>query len=57
LLQPVLAQANAGGIACYLDTGTEGNVRFYEKHGFQVMEHGSTPSDGVQVWAMLRPPK
>ena len=56
LLQPVLAQASAEGIACYLDTGTESNVRFYEKHGFQVVERGNTPGQGVQVWAMLRPP-
>lgn len=56
LLQPVLAQADAEHAACYLDTGAERNARFYQKHGFQVMEHSSTPRDGVQVWAMLRPP-
>jgi ribosomal protein S18 acetylase RimI-like enzyme len=56
LLQPVLAQADADQTACYLDTGTERNTRFYQKQGFKVMEQGSTPRDGVQVWAMLRPP-
>ena len=56
LLQPVLAQASAEGTACYLDTSTEGAVRFYEKHGFRVMEHGGTPNQEVQVWAMLRQP-
>jgi ribosomal protein S18 acetylase RimI-like enzyme len=56
LLQPVLQQANSEGAACYLDTGTESNTRFYARHGFQVVEHGRTPRDGVQVWAMLRLP-
>jgi ribosomal protein S18 acetylase RimI-like enzyme len=56
LLQTGLARGDTEGIACYLDTGTESNVRFYQKHGFQVVEHGSTPKDGVKVWAMLRPP-
>lgn len=55
LLQPVLAQASAEGAACYLETNTEGAVRFYQRRGFQVMEHGATPGQGIQVWAMLRP--
>lgn len=54
LLEPVVARASADGAACYLDTGTERNVHFYEKHGFQVVYEGQVPKQGVQVWAMLR---
>ncbi|MBN2003910.1 MAG: GNAT family N-acetyltransferase [Anaerolineae bacterium] len=45
--------AQMGG-TCYLETGLERNVRFYERHGFKVMEEGKSPGPGVQVWAMLR---
>jgi ribosomal protein S18 acetylase RimI-like enzyme len=54
LLEPVLARAGADGAACYLDTGTERNVLFYEKRGFQAVHEGQVPKLGVQVWAMLR---
>jgi ribosomal protein S18 acetylase RimI-like enzyme len=54
LLQPVLERASADGTACYLETGIEGNIRFYEKHGFKVVGEGRVPKLELQVWAMLR---
>jgi ribosomal protein S18 acetylase RimI-like enzyme len=54
LLQPVLSKASAGGTACYLETGIDRNVRFYEKHGFKVVDQGQVPPLELQVWAMLR---
>jgi ribosomal protein S18 acetylase RimI-like enzyme len=54
LLAPVLARASADGAACYLETGIERNIRFYERHGFQVVAEGQVPGQGLQVWAMLR---
>ncbi len=54
LIEPVLARASADRTACYLETETERNVRFYEKHGFKVAGKGQVPKQGVQVWAMLR---
>ena len=54
LLQPVLEQASADGTACYLETGTERNIRFYEKHGFRVVSEGKVPKLAVPVWAMVR---
>jgi len=54
LIQPVLARASADGTACYLETGIEGNVRFYEKYGFKVVGAGEVPGLELQVWAMLR---
>ena len=54
LLQPVLARASADGTACYLETGIERNIRFYEKHGFKVVGQGRVPKQGLGVWAMLR---
>jgi GNAT superfamily N-acetyltransferase len=54
LLEPVLARADAGGTPCYLETHTGRNVRFYEKHGFEVAEE--IEGHGPRAWAMLRAP-
>jgi ribosomal protein S18 acetylase RimI-like enzyme len=54
LLEAMLARASAEGTACYLETGVESSIRFYEKHGFQVVEEGQVPGQALPVWAMLR---
>ena len=57
LLLPVLAQADADGLPCYLETENERNVPFYQKYGFQVVSEGEIPKGGLCVWAMLRVPQ
>jgi ribosomal protein S18 acetylase RimI-like enzyme len=57
LLQPVLAEADAAGLPCYLETETERNVAFYRKHGFDVATAGPDPRQGVMVWTMVREPQ
>lgn len=54
LLQPVLMRAEDAGVACYLETEKERNVRFYERHGFRVTEAGWEPRHGVRTWGLLR---
>jgi ribosomal protein S18 acetylase RimI-like enzyme len=56
LLQPVLARADAHWLSCYLETGVARNVRFYERHGFQVVAEGALPREGPPLWAMVRAP-
>lgn len=53
LMQPRLAEADQAGLACYLETATVENVRFYRRHGFRVVEESEVPG-GFQVWAMRR---
>ena len=43
LLAPVLAQADAAGERCYLETLEEHNLAFYARHGFAVGEEVSRP--------------
>jgi GNAT superfamily N-acetyltransferase len=43
LLQSVLARADADGVPCYLETGTEPNLRFYRRHGFEVAIEDDVP--------------
>ncbi|MHB1132360.1 MAG: GNAT family N-acetyltransferase [Chloroflexota bacterium] len=56
LLQPVLARADADGFPCYLEATITENVRFYERHGFQVTAEGDVPGHPMRMWAMIRRP-
>jgi ribosomal protein S18 acetylase RimI-like enzyme len=56
LLQPALAQADADGVLCYLETESERNVGFYQRRGFEVVHEGIVPDLGFTMWAMLREP-
>jgi ribosomal protein S18 acetylase RimI-like enzyme len=53
LMSPVFAEADQMGLPCYLETSTEANVRFYERHGFRVGEQCTMPG-GWKTWAMRR---
>jgi ribosomal protein S18 acetylase RimI-like enzyme len=57
LIAPVLARADAEGLPCYLETGTEINVAFYKKHGFEVLAEGALPKGGPHFWTMRRGPQ
>ena len=48
-------QTDAAGLPCYLETGTEANVAFYSKRGFEVTGEGE--AEGFTVWAMVRQPQ
>ena len=57
LMQPILALADRDHIACYLETHRPANVRLYERHGFDVVEHDQPPELAIGVWGMLRKPR
>ena len=48
------ARADEAGVPCYLETGTQSNVDFYARRGFQVV--GQTDFDGHTLTGMVRPP-
>jgi ribosomal protein S18 acetylase RimI-like enzyme len=54
LLQPILKQADSEGLPCYLETSTEGGVRFYQRRGFEVVRTGGFPEDNLKFWTMKR---
>lgn len=54
LMEVGLDLADSSGQPCYLETGTEENVRFYSKRGFEVK--GQVEFYGFTVWAMVRQP-
>lgn len=55
LLQAGLDRADRDGSPVYLETGTEANVAFYQRHGFCVTGTISLPY-GPDHWAMWREP-
>ena len=56
LLEPILKQADSQGLPCYLETSTEKAVRFYQKHGFDIIWSGELLKNSPYWWAMKREP-
>ncbi|MFC1552702.1 GNAT family N-acetyltransferase [Candidatus Latescibacterota bacterium] len=54
LLDTAIDLAERENIPLYLETETEGNVSFYMKHGFQVIDESSHLDSSVRLWYMLR---
>lgn len=54
LIRSILARADQDGLSCYLETTTEVNVAFYEKHGFSVVSDGVVPDTTLRIWGMRR---
>lgn len=57
VIEPVLASADANGLAAFLETSAESNVAFYRRLGFDVIGHRVIDGGGPDVWAMLREPQ
>ena len=57
VLQPVLDRCDRDGEPAYLESSKEGNVPFYERHGFRVTERLDVPKGGPSLWLMWRDPQ
>lgn len=55
LLQPILERADREKMPCYLETSTEGAVRFYQRLGFEILHVGNVGN--LPYWTMKRIPK
>jgi ribosomal protein S18 acetylase RimI-like enzyme len=56
LLAVVLDECDRDEVPAYLETGTERNVAFYNRHGFKVTEELRLPK-GPPIWLMWREPR
>ena len=56
VLQPVLRRCDDARVAAYLETAREGNVPFYRRFGFEVVDRVHLPADGPPLRLMLREP-
>jgi len=57
LLAPILDRADADGVPCYLETQTQGNVAFYSKSGFDVIDERREPVCDLPIWFLRREPR
>jgi GNAT superfamily N-acetyltransferase len=55
LVEVGTSRADAAGVPCYLETGTQSNVDFYAKRGFEIA--GQTEFDGHTLTGMVRQPR
>ena len=55
MMAPAFALADAEGLGCYLETGTEANVAFYRACGFEVDDEWDIV-DGPHNWGLWRTP-
>lgn len=56
LMRPLLAQADAQKLPVYLETHDENNIRYYQKHGFELLYTTCIPKYQLPIWCMLREP-
>ena len=55
LMQPVLAEADATGVPCYLETFKDNNLAFYRRCGFTILFTGIEPDSRLPFWTLRRP--
>ena len=54
LLRALIEESERVGLAIYLETETESNVRMYERFGFQVLKQITLPIVHLPMWEMVR---
>jgi ribosomal protein S18 acetylase RimI-like enzyme len=57
LLAPVLERADAGAVACYLETPFPGTRAFYRQLGFEEAGQLQPVAEAPPIWTMTRPPQ
>lgn len=53
MMRALLEEAEKKGLPIYFETGTEGNVRFYEKCGFEVIKEITLPDCNLSMWYIV----
>ena len=56
LLQPVLEECDRTHRPCYLETSTEAALRFYQRHGFEMLKTGPFADQAPPFWTLRRQP-
>ncbi len=56
LMGAMLKKIDSEGLPIYLETNNEKNLSFYQRYGFEIIEHAIIPETDVPLWCMLRKP-
>lgn len=54
LMQPGLQASKNPQASCYVETSTEGAVRFYQRHGFAIVKTGPFAEQAPPFWTLRR---
>ncbi|MDJ0496939.1 MAG: GNAT family N-acetyltransferase [Acidimicrobiia bacterium] len=54
LVQAGIRRADEANVPIYLETQTKGNVEYYERRGFEVIEQITATGLGLPMWLMIR---
>ncbi|MBE9156154.1 GNAT family N-acetyltransferase [Nodosilinea sp. LEGE 06152] len=54
LMQPGLEGSDTGGQPCYVETSTADAVRFYRRHGFDIVKTGPFAEQAPAFWTLQR---
>ncbi|MFX0039243.1 MAG: GNAT family N-acetyltransferase [Promethearchaeota archaeon] len=57
LIEAMLKRIDSEALPIYLETNNEKNLSFYQKYGFEIINHSIIPETDVLLWCMLRKPK
>jgi ribosomal protein S18 acetylase RimI-like enzyme len=57
LLKYMISKIDSEGLPIYLETNSETNLPFYQKYGFEIINHEIIPNTDVPLWCMLRKPR
>ena len=57
LVRMGITRADSDGTPIYVETNTDSNVGFYERHGFEVVEKTTVVGVGLPMWLMARRPE
>jgi ribosomal protein S18 acetylase RimI-like enzyme len=57
LLEPLLEKAEREYTPIYLETHSEKNVPYYQKHNFDLIHSAKIPKHNLPFWCMLREPR
>jgi ribosomal protein S18 acetylase RimI-like enzyme len=56
LLRALIEESERIGIPIYTETQTEGNMRWYERMGFRLLNEITLPIIDLPQWALIREP-
>jgi GNAT superfamily N-acetyltransferase len=56
LQRPMLEEADADGLDCYLETQNDDNLPYYRRFGYEVVDELRPVRKGPPLWTMRRPP-
>lgn len=57
LIQPMIEKANNIKLPIYVETETEGDVKFYEKLGFEVIKKINVSHLDIPMWELIKQPQ